>query len=78
WITYDCLLCNQCRKIDYNEIKGTTSSKICPGYCERLNLKLYGIVAAVRQCIYMKLAKQIVSESVWRQRQNVVIDLLII
>nr|GEW65354.1 hypothetical protein [Tanacetum cinerariifolium] len=30
WITYDCLLCNQCRKIDYNEIKGTINSKICP------------------------------------------------
>ncbi|GJX74657.1 hypothetical protein Tco_0313252 [Tanacetum coccineum] len=30
------LVCNQGRKIDYNEIKGITSGKICRhGYCER-------------------------------------------
>ncbi|GJR43269.1 hypothetical protein Tco_1311372 [Tanacetum coccineum] len=31
------LVCNQCRKIDYNEIKGTISSRICDGYCERIH-----------------------------------------
>ncbi|GJX57447.1 nucleotide-binding alpha-beta plait domain-containing protein [Tanacetum coccineum] len=31
------LVCNQSRKIDYNEIKGTISSKICRGYCERIH-----------------------------------------
>nr|GEU84369.1 RNA-directed DNA polymerase, eukaryota, reverse transcriptase zinc-binding domain protein [Tanacetum cinerariifolium] len=30
------LVCNQSRKIDYSEIKGTISSKICRGYCERI------------------------------------------
>nr|GEV86062.1 zinc finger, CCHC-type [Tanacetum cinerariifolium] len=31
------LICNQSRKIDYNEIKGRISSMYCNGYCERIH-----------------------------------------
>nr|GFB78512.1 hypothetical protein [Tanacetum cinerariifolium] len=31
------LICNQSRKIDYNEIKGRISGMYCNGYCERVH-----------------------------------------